>query len=144
LPLFFSGLSAHPLRTLCLAFSAAATFPALPEPHPSAIMRATTSKKEPAMALTKLSETEITTELARLPGWSIAQGKLHRVFEFADFRQAFGFMTAVALAAEAMNHHPDWSNVWNKVTIDLNTHSAGGITKNDFELAGQIQKIFGR
>ena len=96
------------------------------------------------MAATKLSEAEMSAELAKLPGWSIAQGKLHRVFEFADFRQAFGFMTAVALAAEAMNHHPDWSNVWNKVTIDLNTHSAGGITKNDFELAGQIQKIFSR
>ena len=96
------------------------------------------------MAPTKMSEAEISTELAKLSGWSVAQGKLHRVFEFADFRQAFSFMTAVALAAEAMNHHPDWSNVWNKVTIDLNTHSAGGITKNDFALAAEIQKIFGR
>ena len=57
------------------------------------------------MAATKMSETEISTELGKLPGWSVAQGKLHRVFEFADFRQAFSFMTAVALAAEAMNHH---------------------------------------
>jgi 4a-hydroxytetrahydrobiopterin dehydratase len=96
------------------------------------------------MAATKLSESDIAAEIARIPGWRVAQGKLHRVFEFADFRQAFGFMTAVALAAEAMNHHPDWSNVWNTVTIDLNTHSAGGITKNDFELAAQIQKIFSR
>jgi 4a-hydroxytetrahydrobiopterin dehydratase len=96
------------------------------------------------MAVTKLSESEISAELGKIPGWRVLNGKLHRDFEFADFRQAFGFMTAVALAAEAMNHHPDWSNVWNKVTIDLNTHSAGGITKNDFELAGQIQKIFGR
>jgi 4a-hydroxytetrahydrobiopterin dehydratase len=96
------------------------------------------------MAITKLNESEIAAELAKVPGWSIAQGKLHRVFEFTDFRQAFGFMTSVALAAEAMNHHPDWSNVWNKVTIDLNTHSAGGITTNDFALAAQIQKIFNR
>ncbi len=96
------------------------------------------------MAATKLSEKEISAELEKVPGWSVAQGKLHRVFEFADFRQAFSFMTAVALAAEAMNHHPDWSNVWNKVTIGLNTHSAGGITKNDFDLAAQIQKIVGR
>jgi 4a-hydroxytetrahydrobiopterin dehydratase len=95
------------------------------------------------MALTKLTEKEISSELLKLPGWSAEQGKLHRVFEFADFRQAFGFMTAVALAAEAANHHPDWSNVWNKVTIDLNTHSAGGITENDFQLAAQIQHIFG-
>ena len=93
------------------------------------------------MAATKLSEKEIAAELPKIPGWSIAQGKLHRVFEFRDFRQAFAFMTGVALAAESMNHHPDWSNVWNSVTIDLSTHSAGGITKNDFELAGQIQNI---
>lgn len=93
------------------------------------------------MAATKLSEKEIAAELPKIPGWSIAQGKLHRVFEFRDFRQAFAFMTGVALAAESMNHHPDWSNVWNRVTIDLSTHSAGGITKNDFELAGQIQNI---
>ena len=96
------------------------------------------------MAAIKLSEKEVSAELEKLPGWSIEQGKLHRVFEFRDFRQAFGFMTAVAFAAEAMNHHPDWSNVWNKVTIDLTTHSAGGLTRNDFDLAGQIQKIFTR
>jgi len=96
------------------------------------------------MAVTRLSEKEVVAELEKLPGWSLAQGKLHRIFEFRDFRQAFAFMTGVALAAEAMNHHPDWSNSWNKVTIDLMTHSAGGLTKNDFELAGQIQKIFGR
>ena len=95
------------------------------------------------MAVTKLSEKEVFAELEKLPGWSIAQGKLHRVFEFRDFRQAFAFMTGVALAAEALNHHPDWSNSWNKVVIDLMTHSAGGLTKNDFELAGQIQKIPG-
>lgn len=93
------------------------------------------------MAATKLSEKQIAGELAKIPGWKINHGKLHRIFEFRDFRQAFAFMTGVALAAESMNHHPDWSNAWNKVTIDLSTHSAGGITKNDFELAAQIQKI---
>ena len=96
------------------------------------------------MAATKLRDKEVVAELEKLPGWSLAQGKLHRVFEFKDFRQAFAFMTGVALAAEAMNHHPDWSNSWNKVTIDLMTHSAGGLTKNDFDLAAQIQNIFGR
>jgi 4a-hydroxytetrahydrobiopterin dehydratase len=95
------------------------------------------------MVVTKLGEKEVLAELEKLPGWSIAQGKLHRVFEFGDFRQAFAFMTGVALAAEAMNHHPDWSNSWNKVVIDLMTHSAGGLTKNDFELAGKIQQTFG-
>ena len=95
------------------------------------------------MAVTKLSEKEVVAELEKLPGWSLAQGKLHRVFEFRDFRQAFAFMTGVALAAEAMNHHPDWSNSWNKVVIDLMTHSAGGLTKNDFELAAKIQQASG-
>ena len=60
-----------------------------------------------------------------------------------DFSAAFGFMTRVAIAAEKMDHHPDWSNSWNKVTVDLSTHSAGGLTKNDFELAGKIQQVYG-
>lgn len=94
------------------------------------------------MALQKLSEAEIAAELAKLPGWNLHQGNLHRVFEFADFVHAFGFMTSVALAAEAMNHHPDWSNSWNKVTVDLCTHSAGGITQRDFDLAGKIQQLY--
>ena len=95
------------------------------------------------MRATKLSESEIAAELKKLKGWTVEQGKLRRVFEFRDFSQAFGFMAQVALAAEAMGHHPDWSNVWNKVTIDLNTHSAGGLTQNDFALAGKIQQILG-
>ncbi len=96
------------------------------------------------MNAAKLSEQDAATELKKLTGWSLERGNLHRVFEFTDFSQAFGFMTQVALAAESMNHHPDWSNAWNKVVIDLSTHSAGGLTANDFELAGRIQKIFNR
>ena len=95
------------------------------------------------MGANKLNDQEIDAGVAKIPGWSIERGNLHRAFEFADFSQAFGFMTRVALAAEAMNHHPDWSNAWNKVVIDLSTHSVGGITTNDFELAGKIQKLFG-
>jgi 4a-hydroxytetrahydrobiopterin dehydratase len=95
------------------------------------------------MAATKLSEQEIATELRKLAGWSVVNGNLHRVFEFKDFSAAFGFMTRVAIAAEKMDHHPDWSNAWNKVTVDLSTHSAGGLTNNDFELAGKIQQIYG-
>ena len=90
----------------------------------------------------KLSEQEIAAELKKLSGWSVVKGNLHCVFEFKDFSAAFGFMTRVALAAEKMDHHPDWSNVWNKVTVDLSTHSAGGLTKNDFDLAGKMQQIF--
>jgi 4a-hydroxytetrahydrobiopterin dehydratase len=95
------------------------------------------------MAATKLAEAEIPAELRKLNGWTVEKGNLHRVFEFKDFSAAFGFMTRVALAAEKMDHHPDWSNVWNKVTVDLSTHSAGGLTKNDFDLAGKIQQIYG-
>jgi 4a-hydroxytetrahydrobiopterin dehydratase len=93
------------------------------------------------MGATKLSRKEVSTKLAKLKGWSIKSGSLHRVFEFVDFIHAFAFMTGVALAAQTMNHHPDWSNSWNKVTVNLVTHSAGGITANDFELAGKIQQL---
>lgn len=95
------------------------------------------------MSRTKLSEPEIAAELAKLPGWSIERGNLHRAFEFRDFSRAFGFMTQVALAAEKMDHHPDWSNSWNRVVIDLCTHSAGGLTSNDFDLAGKINRLAG-
>ena len=93
------------------------------------------------MRATKLNEQQIATEMKKLKGWTLEKGKLHRVFEFRDFSHAFGFMSRVALAAEGMGHHPDWSNAWNKVTIDLTTHSAGGLTENDFGLAGKIQQI---
>lgn len=93
------------------------------------------------MHATKLTGQEIAAEVKKLKGWTIEKGNLHRIFEFRDFGQAFGFMTRVALAAEVMGHHPDWSNAWNKVVIDLSTHSAGGLTRNDFELAGKIQEI---
>jgi 4a-hydroxytetrahydrobiopterin dehydratase len=92
----------------------------------------------------KLSKQEIAAGLNMLDGWRVVKGNLHRVFEFEDFKQAFGFMKRVALVADRMDHHPDWSNAYNKVTIDLSTHSAGGLTENDFELAGEIQKIHGR
>ena len=96
------------------------------------------------MSRGKLSEQEISAGLSKLDGWRVVKGRLHRVFEFTDFRQAFGFMKRVALAADRMDHHPDWSNAYNKVTVDLSTHSAGGLTKSDFDLAGKIQRIHGR
>jgi 4a-hydroxytetrahydrobiopterin dehydratase len=91
----------------------------------------------------KLSKQDIAERLHKLDGWSVVKGRLHRLFKFKDFTQAFGFMKRVALAADRMDHHPDWFNAYNKVTIDLSTHSAGGLTKNDFELAGKIQTIYG-
>ena len=75
------------------------------------------------MPARKLSDDEITKLLSRMPGWRAVGGKLHKQYECKDFNAAFGNMTRVALIAEAMNHHPEWSNVWNKVAFDLVTHS---------------------
>jgi len=89
----------------------------------------------------KLSEGELVAALQSLNGWSIVNGKLHREFKFGDFVGAFGFMTKVALIAEKMNHHPDWANVYNRVTIDLVTHDLGGISSFDVEFASKVQKL---
>ena len=94
------------------------------------------------MGAPRLSETEIAAALKELPGWSVANGKLHRVYACRDFVHAFGCMASVALVAEAMGHHPEWSNVWNRVTFDLSTHDAGGLTRLDVDLAKKIQAIF--
>lgn len=91
----------------------------------------------------KFSDAEIQEGLARAKGWSLVNGKLHRAFECKDFVTAFGNMTKVALVAESMNHHPEWFNVWNKVVVELNTHSVKGISNLDFELAKKIDEIFG-
>jgi 4a-hydroxytetrahydrobiopterin dehydratase len=77
----------------------------------------------------KLTDSEIRAAIAKLPGWSLRDGKLHRDYTFPDFVHAFGFMATAAIAIEAMNHHPDWSNVWNKVTVDLVTHDGSGVTR---------------
>jgi 4a-hydroxytetrahydrobiopterin dehydratase len=89
----------------------------------------------------KLSETEITARLSEVPGWHFADGKLRNRFTFASFVEAFGFMTRVALVAERMNHHPDWSNVYNRVDIGLNTHDVGGVSDLDFRLAAKISAL---
>ncbi len=89
----------------------------------------------------RLSEAEIRGALEGLPGWEISNAKLHREYRFADFVHAFGFMAASAVAIEAMNHHPEWSNVWNRVTIDLTTHDAGGITERDVRLAAKLEEL---
>lgn len=75
--------------------------------------------------------------------WSLAEGKLYKAFQFKDFVQAFGFMTRVALVAEAMNHHPEWMNVYNRVVVSLFTHDAGGITRRDLMLASRIESLAG-
>jgi 4a-hydroxytetrahydrobiopterin dehydratase len=89
----------------------------------------------------KLSEQEIQNELNRLQVWTIVNGKLNRRFEFNSFVDAFSFMTKVALAAEKINHHPEWFNVYNRLNIDLVTHDIGGISNYDIKLAGIINKL---
>ena len=92
-----------------------------------------------------LSEDERSEALAGLEGWTFDEGRggIAKSFAFADFGAAFAFMTRVALEAEKADHHPDWSNVWNKVDILLSTHSAGGVTAKDMELAAKIEAIAG-
>jgi len=89
----------------------------------------------------RLSSEKISEELKNLSGWSIKDEKLHRDFEFKSFNQAFGFMTRAAMEIEKMNHHPEWFNVYNRLTVDLMTHDAGGITQNDVELAKILNSL---
>lgn len=93
------------------------------------------------MPITKLTSPEIETRLSALPKWSVVDGKLHRELKFLDFVHAFGFMTQVAIVAERSDHHPEWSNVYNRVVIDLTTHDAGGLSTRDFELATAIDAL---
>ena len=93
------------------------------------------------MSLTKLSDDEINSELKSLNGWTIKDGKLHKDFQFESFNQAFGFMTRASMEIEKMNHHPEWFNVYNKLSVDLMTHDAGGITKNDVQLAKILNSL---
>ena len=95
------------------------------------------------MSIAKLSPEAIAEALTRLPGWALrADGlAITRRFTFADFAQAFAFMTRVALAAEKADHHPEWSNVYNQVEITLTTHDAGGLSARDGALAQAIDKM---
>jgi 4a-hydroxytetrahydrobiopterin dehydratase len=91
----------------------------------------------------RLSDAERAALPQTLPGWSQVAGReaIERSFRFRDFNEAWGFMNRVALLAESQNHHPDWSNVWNRVRIELSTHDAGGLTENDVKLAQAINAL---
>jgi 4a-hydroxytetrahydrobiopterin dehydratase len=89
----------------------------------------------------KLTPTDLNTQLAGHPHWTVIDGKLHREFRFADFAAAMGFLTMAALKIEALDHHPEWANVYNRVSVDLVTHSAGGITMKDFALAAVLDQV---
>lgn len=88
-----------------------------------------------------LTKTQIAEALTNLPGWQVKDGKLHKTFKFKDFKQAMGWMVQAAIEAEKLDHHPDWSNSWNKVFVDLVTHSAGGITPYDTALAQKMEEL---
>ena len=93
------------------------------------------------MRLPRLSSEEIDQSLRQVQGWQVVNNKLHREYCFTDFIHAFGFMATAAIAIEKMNHHPEWSNVYNRVTIDLTTHDSGGVTQNDIDLAQLLDGI---
>jgi 4a-hydroxytetrahydrobiopterin dehydratase len=98
-------------------------------------MTPTNQKRKP------LGKKQIDAALKTLSGWSVAGGRLHRTYRFRDFKAAFGWMTSAALAAEKADHHPDWSNSWRDVTVDLVTHDAKGITAKDVELAQVFEEL---
>jgi len=89
----------------------------------------------------KLSSSDIEQRMVELPAWALDQHKLFRQFVFANFVETFGFMSQVALLAERLGHHPEWSNVYNRVEIHLTTHDAGGLSALDFTLAKQIDSL---
>jgi 4a-hydroxytetrahydrobiopterin dehydratase len=89
----------------------------------------------------KLSEQDIETRLLRFPDWEYYDDAIHAEFEFENFKDCFSAMSRIAFECEALNHHPDWSNVYNVLTISLSTHSANGVTDLDFKLAEAIETI---
>jgi 4a-hydroxytetrahydrobiopterin dehydratase len=94
------------------------------------------------MASQPLSPGEITTALGQLPGWTCERDALAKEFKFGSFKEALSFMVRVGFEAEAMDHHPDWTNVYNRVAVRLNTHDAGSqVTAKDVALAQKIQAL---
>ncbi len=93
------------------------------------------------MGDSRLTPSQVQSALEHLPGWTLVDGKLHREYRFADFAHAFGFMATAAVMIEVLGHHPEWSNVYNRVAIDLTTHDAGGVTNKDVALAGKLEEI---
>lgn len=93
------------------------------------------------MPVSLLTNSEVAQLNLSLPNWQCVDGKLKRAWKFDDFSQAFAFMVRVAFLAEVMGHHPNWSNVWNLVTIELTTHDLAGLTNLDVNLAKKINQI---
>jgi 4a-hydroxytetrahydrobiopterin dehydratase len=93
------------------------------------------------MADASLTDAEVDARLGEIDGWTFTDGTLRRELTFADFSEAFGFMARVALVAESMNHHPDWSNSWNKVTVEITNHDAGGVSEICFTFAAKVNAL---
>ena len=94
------------------------------------------------MPLTKLRDDEVRTRLSELAEWKLVEGKLFREFHFKNFVDAFGFMASTALVAERMDHHPEWSNVYNRVSVSLTTHDCQGLSERDFKLAQRMNELY--
>ncbi len=114
-------------------------------PHHLAVLAAIEAKyitgQSQAEAMKKLTPAEIDAALEKLDGWSLRDGKLYKKYEFASFNEAFGFMARASMEIEKMNHHPEWSNVYNSIVVNLVTHDAGGVTGNDTTLAGILDSL---
>lgn len=91
--------------------------------------------------MSKLSESQIKEQLKNIEDWEYSDNAIHTTIEFSDFKDCFTVMTRIAFEAEKLNHHPDWSNVYNKLSISLSSHEAGGLTEKDFQLAQIIDGI---
>lgn len=90
---------------------------------------------------TRLDESAVQERMQQLKHWKVREGRLCREVKFEDFREAFGFMSRMAMFAEKLDHHPDWSNVYNRVSIRLNTHDVDGLTELDFRFAAEVDRI---
>lgn len=91
--------------------------------------------------MSRLSDDAIQKKLLRFPDWEYFDNALHAEFEFENFKDCFSAMSRIAFECEALNHHPDWTNVYNILTISLSTHDAGGVTEKDFKLISAIEAI---
>ena len=94
--------------------------------------------------LLRLSDAEVQSRCTALPGWELREDALHRELTFRDFVEAFSLMTLVAFMAERMGHHPEWTNVYNRLTIRLTTHDVGGVSENDLTMAEEISRLYER
>lgn len=93
------------------------------------------------MARRKVTDDELADALERLPGWEVKEGKLHKEFRFGSFAEAMGWMVSAGIEADKMDHHPEWANVYSRVTVDLITHDVGALSTLDVRLAEKMEQL---